>query len=51
MNLLSLLFGKPVPTLNAVDLDEKLKNSKRSLVIDVRQPESAQIQSPNTMGK
>ena len=39
MNLLHLLFGKPVPTLNAVDLNEKLKNGKRPLVIDVRQPE------------
>ena len=39
MNLLSLLFGKPVPTLNAIELNEKLKNGKRPLVIDVRQPD------------
>lgn len=38
MSLLSLFFGKPVPTLNAVELSEKLKNGKRPLVIDVRQP-------------
>jgi len=38
MNILNLLFGKPVPTLNAVELNEKLKNGKRPLVIDVRQP-------------
>ena len=39
MNFLNLLFGKPVPTLNTVELNEKLKNGKRPLVIDVRQPD------------
>ena len=39
MNLLHLIFGKPVPSLNAVELNEKLKNGKRPLVIDVRQPD------------
>jgi len=39
MNLLDLLFGKPIPSLNAVELSEKLKNGKRPLVIDVRQPD------------
>ena len=39
MNLLSSLFGPPVPSMNALDLSEKLKNGKRPLVIDVRQPE------------
>lgn len=39
MNLLSSLFGPPLPTLNAMELSEKLKNGKRPLVIDVRQPE------------
>ena len=38
MNILSLLFGS-VPSLNATELSEKLKNGKRPLVIDVRQPE------------
>ena len=39
MNLLSSLFGPPLPSLNAQELSEKLKNAKRPLVIDVRQPE------------
>ena len=39
MNLFSLFFGKPAPTLNALELNEKLKNGKRPLVIDVRQPD------------
>ena len=39
MNLLSSLFGPPLPSLNAGELNEKLKNGKRPLVIDVRQPE------------
>lgn len=39
MNLFELFFGKPVPTWNAVELNEKLKNGRRPLVIDVRQPE------------
>jgi rhodanese-related sulfurtransferase len=43
MDLLSLLFGKPIPAINAPDLSEKLKNGKRPLVIDVRQPEEYRI--------
>jgi len=39
MNLFELLFGKPVSSLNVVELNEKLKNGKRPLVLDVRQPE------------
>jgi rhodanese-related sulfurtransferase len=39
MNLLSSLFGAPLPSLNAAELNEKLKNGKRPLVIDVRQPD------------
>ncbi len=39
MDLLSSLFGPPLPSLNAMELSEKLKNSKHPLVIDVRQPE------------
>jgi rhodanese-related sulfurtransferase len=38
MNLFELLFGKPVSTINAVKLNERLKNGKRPIVIDVRQP-------------
>lgn len=39
MNLLSSLFGSPIPSLSATELSEKLKAGKRPLVIDVRQPE------------
>jgi rhodanese-related sulfurtransferase len=39
VDLLSLLFGKPVPAINALELNEKLKNGKRPLVLDVRQPD------------
>jgi len=42
MNLLNLLFGKPVPTINAIELGALLKNGKRPLVIDVRQPNEYQ---------
>ena len=38
-NLLEMIFGKPVPTLSATELNEKLKNGKRPLVLDVRQPD------------
>ena len=38
-NLLEMIFGKPVSTLSATELNEKLKNGKRPLVLDVRQPE------------
>lgn len=45
MGLLSSLFGSSLPSLTAAELSEKLnsarnvKNAKRPLVIDVRQPE------------
>ena len=39
MDLLGRIFGKPLPAVNAVDLNEKLKNGKRTLVLDVRQRE------------
>jgi rhodanese-related sulfurtransferase len=39
MNLLSSLFGSPLPSVNATELNEKLKAGKRSMVVDVRQPE------------
>jgi rhodanese-related sulfurtransferase len=38
-NLLELLFGKPVATIDAAELNDRLKNGKRPLVIDVRQPD------------
>jgi rhodanese-related sulfurtransferase len=39
MNLLSSLFGPPLPSLSAGELNEKLKNGKRPLLVDVRQPQ------------
>jgi rhodanese-related sulfurtransferase len=39
MNLFETLLGKSVSHLSATELNEKLKNSKRPLVLDVRQPE------------
>jgi rhodanese-related sulfurtransferase len=38
-NLVELLFGKPVATINAAELNVRLKNGKRPVVIDVRQPD------------
>ncbi len=38
MDLLGMIFGKPLPSTSAVELNEKLKNGKRPLVLDVRQP-------------
>jgi len=38
MDLLGMIFGKPLPSISAVELSEKLKNGKRPLVLDVRQP-------------
>lgn len=43
MDLLSKLFGPPVPSITAKELSEKLKTMKRPLVIDVRQPEEYQV--------
>jgi rhodanese-related sulfurtransferase len=39
MNLFELLFGKPVSTVTSLELSEKLKNGRKPLVIDVRQPD------------
>jgi rhodanese-related sulfurtransferase len=39
MNLLQSLFGPPLPSLNPLELDAKLKDPKRPLLLDVRQPE------------
>lgn len=39
MSLLQSLFGAPMPSVNAAELNEKLKQAKRPLVLDVRQPE------------
>jgi rhodanese-related sulfurtransferase len=39
MNFFELIFGKPISTISAVELNDRLKNGKRPLVIDVRQPD------------
>ncbi len=39
MDLLSRLFGPPLPTLSAQEAEEKLKSGKRPLLLDVREPE------------
>ena len=39
MSLLSSLFGPSLPSLNALELSEKLKGGKQAVVLDVRQPE------------
>lgn len=38
MSLFSTLFGPSVPTLQPAEVQEKLKNGKRPLVLDVREP-------------
>ena len=42
MNLIQSLFGPPLPSTNAVEVSEKLKNGKRPLLVDVRQPNEFQ---------
>ena len=39
MDLLRTLFGPPLPSVSAAEVSEKLKNGKRPLVLDVRQPD------------
>lgn len=39
MNVLQSLFGPPMPSVSAVELNEKLKAPKRPFVVDVRQPD------------
>ena len=39
MDLMKSLFGPPMPSVSATELSEKLKNGKRPLVLDVRQPD------------
>lgn len=43
MSFLSNLFGPPLPSLDAMELSEKLKNGKRPLVLDVRQPNEYRV--------
>lgn len=42
MDILSGLFGAPIPAISAQELNEKLKNAKAPLVVDVREPEEYQ---------
>jgi rhodanese-related sulfurtransferase len=39
MDLLSRLFGSPVPSITASELQDKLKDSKQPFILDVREPE------------
>lgn len=39
MNLLEMLLGKPIPELTPHELNEKLKDKQKFILIDVRQPE------------
>lgn len=39
MSFLQNLFGAPLPSVSAAELNEKLKQAQRPLVVDVRQPE------------
>jgi rhodanese-related sulfurtransferase len=39
MDLIARLFGAPVPTVSAVELQEKLKDGKHPFLLDVREPE------------
>lgn len=38
MNLLEMLFGKPIPEIDAQELNDKLKTNRNFMLIDVRQP-------------
>jgi rhodanese-related sulfurtransferase len=39
MDFMKSLFGAPMPSVSAAELSEKLKNGKKPLVLDVRQPD------------
>ena len=43
MNFFSRLLGEPVPTLTALKLQEKLNDTKRPFLLDVRQPEEFRL--------
>lgn len=42
MNILSLIFGKPIPTIQVTEVQEKLKQGNQFVLVDVRQPEEYQ---------
>jgi rhodanese-related sulfurtransferase len=39
MGFFESIFGRPVPTIRASELHEKLKKNNRPYILDVRQPE------------
>ena len=39
MSLLEMLFGKPIPEITPHELNEKLKDKRKFILVDVRQPE------------
>ncbi len=39
MNMLARILGEPVPTLIALELQEKLKDGKPPFLLDVREPD------------
>ncbi|MBE3039540.1 MAG: rhodanese-like domain-containing protein [Chloroflexi bacterium] len=43
MDFFARLLGEPVPTLRALELQEKLKDGKRPFLLDVRQPEEFRL--------
>jgi rhodanese-related sulfurtransferase len=43
MGLLSFILGESVPTLTALELQDKLKNGNKPFVLDVRQPEEFRL--------
>jgi len=43
MSIFTGIFGKPVPTIQALELHEKLKRDRRPFVLDVRQPEEYRL--------
>jgi rhodanese-related sulfurtransferase len=39
MSFFTRIFGEPVPTVQALELQEELSNGKKPYLLDVRQPE------------
>jgi rhodanese-related sulfurtransferase len=43
MSFITQIFGEPVPTIQAQELQEELSNGKRPYSLDVRQPQEFQM--------
>jgi rhodanese-related sulfurtransferase len=43
MSFLGRIFGEPVTTVGALELQEKLKHGKRPFLLDVREPEEFRL--------